>query len=144
LATAATDVLLVDQTVALATADTWTGEYVVPEGASRVHITLTWTDPPATPSAEFALVNDLDLLVGAGPLGLVPYAGNLGLNQGTESLPGILPDRLNNVENVVLAVNPGDTLSLTVLAAAVNQDADPGSSDPRQRFALAVVPVFDA
>jgi hypothetical protein len=66
----------------------------LPKHAKSLKVTLAWTDPPGE-----TLQNDLDLVVMAG--GEVGY-GN--------AAPGsTIPDRVNNVEQVLLlAVPPGD------------------------------------
>ncbi len=143
LADAGQNVLLADKERSLGTGETFVHEYTVPEGTTELHVSLTWTDPPASPNAQATLVNDLDLLV-EGPAGLPLYWGNFGLNQAEYSLPGI-PDRLNNLEKVVIpeeVLTGQETISITVLAASVQEDADPGSSAIDQPYALAVVPVF--
>lgn len=137
-------VLLVDSEDALSTGGTTSYQYAVPEGTVELHVSLTWTDPPATPSAGTTLVNDLDLLT-SGPAGLPLYWGNFGLNQAEYSLPGI-PDRLNNLEKVVIpaSVLTGlDTVNINVIGAAVQQDQDPNTSEIDQPYALAVVPIFE-
>eukprot|EP00817_Percolomonadidae_sp_ATCC50343_P002489 CAMPEP_0117420230 /NCGR_PEP_ID=MMETSP0758-20121206/1607_1 /TAXON_ID=63605 /ORGANISM="Percolomonas cosmopolitus, Strain AE-1 (ATCC 50343)" /LENGTH=785 /DNA_ID=CAMNT_0005201717 /DNA_START=775 /DNA_END=3129 /DNA_ORIENTATION=- len=63
---------------------------------SDFKITLTWTDPPSSPSARMNLVNDLDLIV-VSPSGKV-YYGN-----GKSSVIGYereSPDSQNNVEQI--------------------------------------------
>jgi hypothetical protein len=60
-------------------------------------VVLVWTDYPSTAAAAVHLVNDLDLTVN-GPDG--HFLGNV--IGGGVSLPGGFPDRLNNVEVVVV------------------------------------------
>lgn len=75
----------------------------LPEGGAKTYrikatnyspfkATLAWTDPPGSPSAAKALVNNLDLVVTA-PDGK-KYTGNSFLGQG--------PDGINNVEQVYI------------------------------------------
>ena len=83
-----------------------------------LRVMLTWTDPPASLSAAFQLVNDLDLTV-TGPDGIVYHAN------GNASF-----DRTNNVEGVVIDQPPLGEYSITVRAYNV-----PVASQP---YALAV------
>lgn len=48
---------------AVAQNETKTFTIDIPANASQVKLTLAWTDPPATPNAAKALVNDLDLVL---------------------------------------------------------------------------------
>jgi len=68
-----------------------------------LHITLVWTDPPASPLAATALVNNLDLEV-------LPPAGDRLLrgNNDEAAIPQAM-DAVNNVEKVVVAF-PAATL----------------------------------
>lgn len=144
LADAGEQVYLVDNENAVATGEASLHTYTVPEGTKELHVSLTWTDPPANPSGAVTIVNDLDLLV-SGPAGVPLFWGNFGLNQFEHSLPGI-PDRLNTIEKVIipqeiLLTNP--VVTITVIGAAVQQDQNPGSTLIEQPYALAVVPVFE-
>ncbi len=60
-------------------------------------VVLVWTDAPSSSLAETNLVNDLDLTV-SGPEGA--FHGNV--IQAGASIPGGFPDRINNVEVVLL------------------------------------------
>jgi hypothetical protein len=60
-------------------------------------VVLVWTDAPSSSLAETNLVNDLDLTV-SGPGGA--FHGNV-IHAGA-SIPGGFPDRINNVEVVLL------------------------------------------
>ncbi|MCB1035034.1 MAG: S8 family serine peptidase, partial [Acidobacteria bacterium] len=89
-------------------------------------ITLVWTDFPSTPMASTHLVNDLDLEV-VGPGGT--FLGNV--FSGGQSATGGTPDRLNTVEQVLLAAPATGEYTVTVRAFSVPSGPQP--------FALVVV-----
>ncbi len=93
------------------------------ESGEPLKVTLTWTDFPATPAANPTLVNDLDLIV-SGPGGT--YLGNV-FSSG-ESTTGGSADRLDTVEQVLLANPPAGAYTVTVRSFTV-----PGGPQP---FAL--------
>lgn len=72
----------------------------------RLAITLVWHDPPASPASEKLLVNDLDLEVRVAELG--------GVRLYSQGAPQ--PDRVNNVERVVLQSAPPGTIAISVQA----------------------------
>lgn len=72
----------------------------------RLAITLVWHDPPASPAAASPLVNDLDLEVRVAELG--------GVRLYSQGAPQ--PDRVNNVERVVLEQAPPGTVAISVQA----------------------------
>lgn len=97
--------------------------------------TLVWTDAPAVPGADPALVNDLDLTL-VGPDGTT-WRGN-GFAQG-RSVSGGDPDRLNNVENVFLHDPGAAAYELEIASWSVPGDAIPGDGHlTDQDFALVV------
>ncbi len=104
----------VNEEKALATGQSQSYSYTVEAGAP-LKATLVWTDYPANPSAEKTLVNDLDLLV-TGPDGK-KVAGN--------HMLGATPDRINNVENVVVAAPTSGTYTVTVSGYNVPQGPQP-------------------
>jgi hypothetical protein len=105
--------------------------FVVEVAAGQsLRATLAWTDFPSTPAASVNLNNDLDLEV-FGPSGT--FLGNV-LAQG-QSTTGGAPDRLNNVEQVILPAPLPGTYTITVRAFNVP------SSD--QSFALVVTGGID-
>ena len=89
-------------------------------------ITLVWTDFPSTPMASTHLVNDLDLEV-VGPGGT--FLGNV--FSGGQSATGGTPDRLNTVEQLLLAAPATGEYTVTVRAFSVPSGPQP--------FALVVV-----
>jgi hypothetical protein len=84
--------------------------FAVAAGES-LKVTLAWTDFPSTPAAATNLVNDLDLTV-VGPGGT--YRGNV--FSGGNSIPGGSADRLNNLEQVLLAAPAAGSYTVTVSA----------------------------
>lgn len=101
---------------------------------SALRIALAWTDPPAIPGAEIALVNDLDLEVEADG---VVYRGNALV--GGISVPDGTPDNRNNLEGVVLAPPPAYA-RIRVVARELAGDGLPGRGSPTdQDFALVVL-----
>jgi hypothetical protein len=86
-------ILTVDQTAPLNTGNTESMLFNVSSSA-ELKVSLVWTDKPGSPSASFALVNDLDLVI-TDPDGNV-YKGNNFVNG--QSVPGGTADGRNNVE----------------------------------------------
>jgi fibronectin type 3 domain-containing protein len=82
--------------------------------------TLAWTDFPSTPAAGVNLENDLDLEV-SGPSGT--FLGNVFV--AGQSAAGGSPDRLNNVEQVLLAAPAPGVYTITVRAFNVPSSAQP-------------------
>ena len=76
----------------------------VPAGTKQVRFMVYWSDTPASPGANPALVNDLDLLV-TNPASTVfePYILDPTPNAVTLNLPATNgPDHLNNMEQVLI------------------------------------------
>ena len=76
----------------------------VPSGTKQVRFMVYWSDRPASPGANPALVNDLDLLV-TDPSNndYLPYLLDHSPNPVTLDLPATNgPDHLNNVEQVLI------------------------------------------
>ncbi len=137
--------LVDDETQSLQTGQSATYTYTVPPGTSALRVSLVWTDSPANPGASKTLVNDLDLRV-SDATGAMVYRGNYGLDLAPSSIAtplglGAAADRLNNNEQVFIdGPSPAD-YTITVSAAAVNVDAEPGTPAIDQPYALVVVPV---
>jgi subtilisin-like proprotein convertase family protein len=125
----------VDQTVTLATTGTSNrSSYGVINPASRVRVTLAWTDAPAMVDANPALVNNLDLVVSAGGR---RYLGNV-MAGGTSRVGGT-PDTRNNVESVVLPSGTAGRLSVEVRGSNIAGNGVPDNPDMTdQDFALVV------
>ena len=84
-----------DQRQGLNTGQSWRWSCTVADAAVPLALTLAWTDYPATAGVYPNLVNDLDLVV-TSPSGKT-YYGNGQIGQ-----PGGAPDRVNNVERIVI------------------------------------------
>jgi hypothetical protein len=101
--------------------DDWIQYAVLVASADEpLQATLVWTDYPSTPMADTHLVNDLDLRLN-GPDG--ELWGNA-LENG-ESVPGGEPDRINNVEQVILAVPTPGLYTLRILPHAIPMGPQP-------------------
>jgi len=123
---------IVDQTAPLTDmGGAWQQQVEVADPSRPLRVTLAWTDDAAAAGAEPALVNDLDLTVTTGG---ATYLGNH-LNNGWSTAGGS-PDRLNNLEEVVIAA-PGAVAVVTVTAANLPGDGVPYNGDlTDQDFAL--------
>jgi hypothetical protein len=101
---------------------------------SPLHVTLVWTDAPGSPTADVALVNDLDLEV---QIGDQVYRGN---NFSREfSLPGGQADTRNNVESVFLPEGISGEFQVRVTARNISGDGVPGNANETdQDFALVI------
>ncbi|RMG74663.1 MAG: hypothetical protein D6722_02185 [Bacteroidetes bacterium] len=101
---------------------TRTHTITVPANATEVRVMLYWTDPPAWPLANKALINDLDLSLtpaGAGTP-LLPWVLDHSPNAAALSAPAIRAvDTLNNVEQVSLTNAPAGTYQITVQGSEV-------------------------
>ncbi|MBN1879795.1 S8 family serine peptidase [bacterium] len=118
------------------TSNEWHAEIIPMEGSDPVDIVLTWTDSPAAPGANPALINDLDLILIAGET----YRGN-NFNE-TYSIPEGDPDRINNLERIRLE-HLSVPAHLSVYGHNLRGDGVPLSPDPvDQDFALAVKGAF--
>jgi len=90
------------------------------DAGQSLRATLAWTDFPSTPAASVNLENDLDLEV-TGPSGT--FLGNV--FAGGQSSGGGSPDRLNNIEQVLLAAPAPGLYTVTVRAFNVPSSAQP-------------------
>ncbi|MEM9305510.1 MAG: S8 family serine peptidase, partial [Pseudomonadota bacterium] len=101
------------------------------EAGQELRATLAWYDPPGSPMAARALVNDLDLeLVGNG----ATWRGN-SHTRGESTTDGE-PDRLNTVEQIRLSSPEAGDYLLRVRAHGVPGDGRPETR--RQGFSLVV------
>jgi hypothetical protein len=89
-------------------------------GGQPFKVTLAWTDFPSTPAANPHLNNDLDLVV-SGPGGT--FLGNV--FAGGASAPGGTADRLNTLEQVLLADPQPGRYTVTVRAFNVPDGPQP-------------------
>ncbi|WP_170006413.1 S8 family serine peptidase [Bacillus fonticola] len=92
--------------------------------ADEMKISLVWTDYPGNPSARYALVNDLDLVI-TSPSGKT-YVGNDASAPYNNNWDGV-----NNVENIVIPTPENGTYTIEIQAYNVPS----GSQD----FSIAVV-----
>ena len=96
----------------------------VPAGQQHFKATLVWTDPAASANAARALMNDLDVelvAVGTGQRWL-PWVLSSFPHPDSLALPARRrPDRLNNVEQITLALPAPGTYELRVRGFAVPQ-----------------------
>ncbi len=105
--------------------------------AEPLKITLVWSDPPASPHAAKALINDLDLELVA-PDGTI-YRGNQWNDQTSGDLKESAPnpagtDTLNNVEGILIRNPQIGTYTLRVKGTNI-----PGyKNDYKQGYALVV------
>ena len=96
-------------------------------GAEALKVTVAWTDPPASPMVSTALVNDLDLTLIA-PDGRVVYPFSLaGLANPQAPATNDGPNRVDNVEQIVVAFPMAGNWTVSVTGYAVQG---------RQPFAL--------
>lgn len=100
-------------------------EYCVRALGGPIRVTLVWTDPPASPSAKSALVNDLDLTVRSAGL------------KGKELLGNGMEDHVNNVERVAVDDMPEGNLAIVVKAHHI------AAGYGQQTYALVVQGVFN-
>ncbi|WP_051617808.1 S8 family serine peptidase [Desulfofundulus thermocisternus] len=117
--------LYADEATPLAGGESRVYRFTVKDSSRSFKATLAWTDPPAEPGADRALVNDLDLVV-VGPDGR-EYPGN-------DDGSGRRDDR-NNVERVVISSPAPGTYTVIVRGTDVRRGAEPGAP-PGQDFAL--------
>lgn len=103
--------------------------------ARPMRITIAWTDAPAAPGANPALMNNLNLEVSETATGNL-YRGNVFANG--FSTGGGVADQVNNVECVFLQ-NPNGVYEVSVIADALTGNARPPfDNTPWQDFALVI------
>ncbi len=94
-----------------------------------LRVTLVWTDPPGNPNAAIKLVNDLDLVVSNTVSGEVFYGNDIregsDFTQAASVDETVLPDVINNVENVFIREPASSNFVVTVTAKRVNVNAVP-------------------
>lgn len=123
----------VDQTAPLTNGQVFSQHLFVQNSDQPLKITLAYTDVPGFPGAIPALVNDLDLEVVA-PDGTLYRGNQFGAGDSVPNPP--TPDKLNNVEGVLLSQpTPGDYL-VRVRGSRIVQDARRDTAAIDQDFAL--------
>ncbi|HET9139118.1 S8 family serine peptidase [Actinophytocola sp.] len=127
--------VLVNETDLLTTGQT--RRYTVTANGSRpLKATMVYTDPPGSPTAAVARVNDLTLRVTA-PNGTV-YFGNNGLNAGVWSTAGGTANTVDTVENVFVQTPAAGTWTIDVLGTQINTDGHVETAATDADFALVV------
>ncbi|MFC2075039.1 S8 family serine peptidase [Bdellovibrionota bacterium] len=99
-------------------------------------VTLVYADPPPTPVASVALVNNLDLKV-IDPEG-TEYWGNFGTKQYMYSDPWGDPDTVDTVENVFIKNPLEGTWKVEVIGDRIEMDAHIETEEVDADFALVV------
>lgn len=128
--------VVVDEDVRLRLGDSATYTVNVAPGQAELKVTMTYPDPPATPSASVHRVNDLSVRV-TSPSGAV-YHGNNGLLAGNYSTPGGSPNTIDTVENVFVSSPETGSWTVEVTAVALNKDGDRTTRYRDSVFALVV------
>ncbi len=106
--------------------DTYTRTFVVPSGASEFKVTLAWDDYPATPNADPALVNDLDLVV-TDPSSGRHYPWTLDPDNPSNAAVRTAEDHTNNIEQVYVANPAAGTWTIEVYGYNVPESPQPFS-----------------
>ncbi len=93
----------------------------VPSAMHKLKITLVWTDPPAEPLSEQALVNDLDLEVSSASAEVyLPWILNSDNSSSALQAPAVRgTDHLNNVEQVTVDLPEPGSYDITVRGTSV-------------------------
>lgn len=117
--------LWIDRPLGLMTGQYHRLQYRVKNASEPLIVNIVWTDPPATPVAFNALVNDLNLRVTA-PDGQVTF--------GNRPTGNPNPDRINNVEMVQINNPLVGTYEFRIEGGNVVSPVE----DPRQTYALVV------
>ncbi|MDB5235101.1 MAG: hypothetical protein JWR44_2094 [Hymenobacter sp.] len=102
----------------------------VPPGQQQLKATLVWSDPEAAANAARALVNDLDVELVAVSTGQrwLPWVLSAAPRADSLALPARRrADRLNNVEQITLAVPAAGTYELHVRGYSIPQGSQPFS-----------------
>ncbi|ADE36533.1 S8 family serine peptidase [Methanohalophilus mahii] len=99
--------------ISLTTGETWQTKQYVKSNQTPFKATLVWTDHPGSTKAEKVLVNDLDFTI------MVPN-GSILYGNGGEG-----PDRLNNIEQVLLASPDTGNYTLCVNGSNIPEGPQP-------------------
>jgi hypothetical protein len=111
--------------------EVWTAQVQRVDPNKPVRIVLAWTDAPGAVGTS-PQVNNLDLEVQSGS---EFWLGNI--FEGAWSIPGGVPDGLNNAEAIYLPSGSSESLTISVRAFNIAGDGVPGNADPTdQDFAL--------
>ncbi|SFW58619.1 Por secretion system C-terminal sorting domain-containing protein [Sinomicrobium oceani] len=94
----------------------------VPPGASQCKITLCWTDPPAQPNANIALVNDLDLRVLHEERSYLPWVLNHEPDKASLERAALqAADHLNTTEQVLTGTVTGSDIRIQIHGYLINE-----------------------
>ena len=107
----------------ISSGETWETEVYIESSTENLTVTLAWTDYPALPNANPALINDLDLIVVA-PDG-TEYHGNIFTGNVGSAVSVSNPtsyDRLNPVEEVWVANPQTGVWTIKVVGYSVSVD----------------------
>jgi subtilisin-like proprotein convertase family protein len=111
----------------LSTAEAATLKLTLSETNAPLRISLVWTDPPGNPAASTKLVNDLDLVISNTVSGEVFFGNDFspgtGVSQAQTTNEPVGPDRVNNVERIVLQSPSAGEYVVWVIAHRVNVNA---------------------
>jgi serine protease AprX len=132
-------IYVVDETDVLSPLASTKHELMVAANEPELRVTMVYADPPGTPAATHARVNDLTLRV-ISPSG-VEYFGNHGLRQSNYSMPGGAPDTIDTVENVFIAMPEAGTWTIEVRADEIVADAHVETMELDADYALVVTGV---
>ena len=122
-----------EPTILSDTGDVWETIVFPIDATKPLKVTLAWSDPPAVPGAQPALINDLDLEVESAG---AQFRGNHFVEG--FAAPGGDSDHLNNLEGVFLE-RPGPVVKVRVRAARIAGDGAPEGDANDQDFAIVVV-----
>ena len=123
----------VDQTTLLTNGQVFTQHIFVRSAGEPLKVTLAYTDVPGFPGALPAIVNDLDLEVVA-PDGTLYRGNQFGAGESVPNAPS--PDKLNNVEGVLLTAPAAGDYQVRVRATKIVSDALTNTAVADQDFAL--------
>ena len=127
---------IINEEVLLELSDFGVYEIDVPPGETELKVTMVYPDPPGTTSSSMHRINNLDLKV-TSPSGTI-YHGNVGLDVGTHSTAGGVPNELDTVENVFVLNPEVGEWEVEISAPEINQDAHLDTPEIDAAFALVV------
>ena len=111
----------------LATGEAATLKLDVTQTNAPLRLSLVWTDPPGNPAASTKLVNDLDLVLSNTVSGEVFFGNDLspgtGFSRAQTTNEPVGPDRVNNVERIILQSPTAGEYAVWVVAHRVNVNA---------------------
>jgi len=136
------DFFIIDESDVIAPLETKVYRLDVAPGAGEFRATMVYLDPPGTPGATQARVNDLSLRV-TSPDGQ-SFWGNNGLLNNNFSTTGGVSNDLDTVENVWVQNPVAGVWTVEVIADEINQDGHVETGALDADFALVVSPASPA